>query len=52
MTRFGMKDDEMKQIAKFIKRVVLDKENPEAMAQEVADFRKQFQTAQYCFKEA
>ncbi|HPO06890.1 MAG TPA: serine hydroxymethyltransferase, partial [Candidatus Pacearchaeota archaeon] len=31
MTRYGMKEDEMKQIAEFIKRVVLDKENPETV---------------------
>jgi len=50
MTRFGMKDEEMKQIARFIKRVILDKENPEAVGKEVSDFRKNYQTAKYVFQ--
>ncbi len=49
MTRFGMKEDAMLQIAKFIKRVVLDKEPPEAVAKEVAAFRAAFPALQYCF---
>ncbi len=51
MTRFGMKEDEMKQIAKFIKRVVLDKESPESVGKEVAAFRADFQTVRYCFSD-
>ena len=50
MTRFGMKEEEMKQIAKFIKEIVLDKRDPEAVRPEVADFRKSYQKAQYCFE--
>ena len=50
MTKFGMKEDEMKQIAGFIKRVVLDKENPETVGKEVAAFRANYQTAHYCFE--
>ncbi|MFZ3074425.1 MAG: serine hydroxymethyltransferase [Minisyncoccales bacterium] len=50
MTRFGMKEDEMKQIAKFIKRVVLGKESPESVAKEVAAFRRNYQIARYCFE--
>jgi len=42
MTRFGMKEGEMKQIAEFIKRVVLDKENPEIIGKEVVAFRALF----------
>lgn len=49
MTRFGMKEDAMKQIAEFIKRVVLDKENPETVGKEVAAFRAGFQGVKYCF---
>jgi len=48
MTRFGMKEDEMKQIARFIKRVVLDKENPEAVKKEVAEFRGNYRAVCYC----
>lgn len=48
MTRFGMKEDEMKQIALFIKRVVMDKKDPESLRPEVIAFRKNFQTAKFC----
>ena len=50
MTRFGMKEAEMKQIAKFIKEIVIDKRDPESARPEVADFRKNYQKAQYCFE--
>jgi len=49
MTRFGMKEDAMKQIAEFIKRVVLDKENPETVGKEVVAFRAAFQKIEYSF---
>jgi len=48
MTRFGMKETEMKRIAEFIKRVVLNKENPETIKKEVIKFRKKFQKVRYC----
>lgn len=51
MTRFGMKEPEMKEIASFIKEVVLDKKEPEAVGKEVAAFRRNFQAARYCLKE-
>ena len=49
MTRFGMKEDAMLQIAEFIKRVVLDKENPETVGKEVVAFRAAFQKIEYSF---
>jgi len=48
MTRFGMKEDDMKQIAKFIKRVLLDKEDPEKVRDEVISFRRAFQAVKFC----
>jgi len=48
MTRYGMKEREMKKIAGFIKGVVLDKENPESIRKQVVKFRKQFQKIKYC----
>jgi len=48
MTRFGMKEAEMKQIAKFIKGAVLDKKDPEAVKKEVVVFRRNFQTVRFC----
>ncbi|HEY6885866.1 MAG TPA: serine hydroxymethyltransferase [Candidatus Nitrosotalea sp.] len=48
-TRLGMKQGEMKEIANFIKRVVVDMQDPNIVAKDVADFRKQFQKVQYTF---
>ena len=50
MTRFGMKEKEMKIIAKFIKRVILDKEKPEKVKKDVIEFRRNFQKVKYTFK--
>ncbi|MBD3191509.1 MAG: serine hydroxymethyltransferase [Candidatus Heimdallarchaeota archaeon] len=49
ITRLGMKENEMKQIAKFIRRVVIDREEPKKVAKEVNDFREEYQTIHYCF---
>lgn len=46
MTRFGMKEAEMKQIATFMKQVILDEH---FVGEEVIAFRKQFQTVHYSF---
>jgi len=51
-TRLGMKEGEMKEIASFIKRVVVDKKDPALVAKDVAEFRKQFQRVQYAFDNA
>ena len=50
ITRLGMKESQMPEIAEFIKRVVLDKEDVEKIKREVADFRKDFQKVHYCFE--
>lgn len=52
VTRLGMKEGEMKDIANFIKRVVVDKQDSAKIASEVAEFRKQFQRVQYAFDNA
>ena len=52
VTRLGMKVGEMKDIAKFIKRVVVDKEDPKKVGKDVAKFRKEFQKVQYAFDNA
>jgi glycine hydroxymethyltransferase len=49
LTRIGMKEREMKKVANFLKRVILDKENPEKIKREVINFRKKFQKIKYCF---
>lgn len=52
ITRLGMKESEMPEIAEFIKRVVLDKEDVERVKQDVAEFRRSFQKVHYCFENA
>ena len=51
-TRLGMKESEMKEIAKFIKRVIVEKQDPAIVRNDVADFRKQFQKVHYAFDNA
>ena len=49
ITRLGMKESEMKEIATMIKNVVIDKKDPSEITAKVAEFRKEFQKTQYCF---
>jgi len=49
ITRLGMKESEMKEIASMIKDVVIEKKNPSEMIVKIAEFRKEFQKTQYCF---
>jgi len=48
MTRYGMKEEEMKIIAGFIKKVILEKKNVKIIKNEAAEFRKNFQEIKYC----
>ena len=50
VTRLGMKKNEMVDIAEFIKRIVVNKEDSKKVKQDVADFRKNFQSVHYCFE--
>lgn len=52
VTRIGMKESEMIEIAEFISRVVADKEGVSKVKEDVAEFRKDFQRVHYCFEEA
>ena len=49
VTRRGMKQHEMHQIAELLKRTVVDKEKPEAIKKEVAKISGEFQKVKYCF---
>ena len=49
ITRLGMKESEMKEIASMIKDVVIDKKESGEMTGKIAEFRKEFQKTQYCF---
>lgn len=48
MTRYGMKEGEMKIIAGFIKEIILDKENVEVARNKVIEFRRNFREIGYC----
>jgi glycine hydroxymethyltransferase len=52
ITRIGMKRTHMIEVAEFIKRVIIDKEDPKKVKQDVSAFRKDFQTVHYCFESA
>ena len=49
VTRLGMKESEMQQIASFIKQIVIDDKDAKMVAGQVTEFRKNFQKTQYCF---
>ena len=50
ITRLGMKESDMKEVARFIKKVVVDKKDAKKVAVDVKKFRKDFQKVQYCFE--
>jgi len=39
----------MKEIASFIKKIVIDKKDPKKLAAKVKTFRKDYQKVRYCF---
>jgi glycine hydroxymethyltransferase len=49
VTRLGMKEDHMRSIANFIKRIVIDKEDKSKIKEEVSIFKKEFKKVQYTF---
>jgi glycine hydroxymethyltransferase len=50
LTRWGMKEKEMKIVADFFKRVLIDDEPAENVSKEVENFKKQFNKISYCFE--
>ncbi len=50
ITRLGMKERQMEDIAEFIKRVVVDGEEPKRVAADVAEFRRDYQRVHYAFE--
>jgi len=49
VTRLGMKESEMKQIASYIKNVIIDNKDAKDIVKQVVEFRKNYQKTQYCF---
>lgn len=50
VTRLGMKEPEMSEIAEFAKRMIIDKEPLEKVRSDVTEFRKDYQKVCYCFE--
>ncbi len=50
VTRRGMKEEEMEQIAEFIRRVIIDREETEEVKKAVKNFVKDFNRIEYCFR--
>ncbi|HEV2192828.1 MAG TPA: serine hydroxymethyltransferase [Nitrosopumilaceae archaeon] len=50
ITRLGMKESDMKEVARFIKKVVVDKKDKKKVAVDVKKFRRDFQKVNYCFE--
>ena len=48
MTRRGMKENEMKDIALLFKRILMDKEGPAKVKADIVEMRRQFSKVGYC----
>ena len=51
LTRVGMGVDEMKDVARFYSRVLIEKEDPSSVKNDVKEFKSEYQTIRYCFNE-
>jgi len=49
ITRLGMKESEMKEIASLLKQIVIDKKDAGEIAARVKEFKTDFKKTQYCF---
>lgn len=49
MTRFGMKEDNMKDIARFMREVLIDGAEPGKVARKVSEYRKEYVEVKYTF---
>jgi len=51
LTRIGMKENEMDEVAEFYERALLKNEDTEKIKAAIKEFRRDFQELHYCFKE-
>jgi len=51
LTRIGMKEKEMDEIAEFYERTLIKNESVKKIKDDVKEFRKDFQALHYCFKQ-
>ena len=49
LTRIGMKENEMDQIAEFFMKILLKKETSSKIRKDIKEFRRNYQEIQYCF---
>ena len=49
ITRLGMKENEMQEIATFMKQIIIDKKDPKKILPKVKSWRKEYQKVKYCF---
>jgi glycine hydroxymethyltransferase len=49
VTRLGMKEAQMDQIADYIGRLLIDKQPPDSVVEDVIEFREAYQNLYYCF---
>lgn len=49
MTRFEMKEEDMRNVALIMKKLIIDKENIEKTKEQVIEFRNNFKKIGYCF---
>ena len=50
LTRVGMKSGEMRDVARFFARALIEGEDPSSVKADVREFKSQFQTVHYCFE--
>ncbi len=51
LTRLGMEEDEMEDIAVFFRRVLLDREEPASVREDVTSFKQRYRDIHFCFHE-
>jgi len=49
LTRLGLKESEMKEVAHFFKRIIIEEEDPAKVKNDVKSLRKDYQKVHYCF---
>jgi glycine hydroxymethyltransferase len=49
LTRIGMKESEMKDVAEFFHRTLIKKDDPKKISKDVKSFRKDYQVLHYCY---
>jgi len=50
ITRLGMGKQEMVDIAEYIKRIVIDRDDPKKIREEIKEFKKDYLEVKYCFQ--